>query len=263
MVKTKIKEVVCYDVETTGLSTKEDYIIQLSLMVFDLDSFQIKDKRSWYIKPIGNYTINPQAQAAHGLTKEFIEANGVPLKSIADEVLGIFENRDILSYNGNTFDIQFMIKDFKLIGKEFKTSGKKFYDSYIIESKLFPRNLSAVYKKYTGQDMQGAHDASNDVLATYYIFRNQIEQNKLSIKELNEWNEFDMMFPDGLLRNASTPGDPEHIVFTKGKYKDVDFVDVCKRDPGYIKWYFESIATAEAKVYLEKYYRKMTKSGKK
>ena len=71
----KNKFIVCWDVETTGLNPKEDFMIQLAVSKFSKETMEIIESKKWYVKPAHNYTISPQAQAVHGLTKEFIEAD--------------------------------------------------------------------------------------------------------------------------------------------------------------------------------------------
>ena len=69
--------IVVWDVETTGLNSKEDFIIQLAMIKFEKESFEVISKKNWYIKPAHNYTINPQAQEKHGISKEWLDKNGI------------------------------------------------------------------------------------------------------------------------------------------------------------------------------------------
>ena len=62
------KYIVCWDVETTGLNPKEDFIIQLAVAKFSKDTYEVIKSKKWYIKPAHQYTISPQAQEVHGLT---------------------------------------------------------------------------------------------------------------------------------------------------------------------------------------------------
>ena len=48
-----------FDLETTGLDTQKDYIIELGLVKFDTSTFNEIDSRCWYILPKGNFEINP------------------------------------------------------------------------------------------------------------------------------------------------------------------------------------------------------------
>lgn len=252
----KNKFIVCWDVETTGLNPKEDFMIQLAVSKFSKETMEIIESKKWYVKPAHNYTISPQAQAVHGLTKEFIEANGVYFKELAPEFFKMIEDADLLTYNGNTFDIKFLNEECKRWGLPLPIVGKNFYDAFAMECRFHPRNLSAVYKSYTGVDLEDAHDALADVNATIEVFKNQIIKHGVTFDEIDTWQENNLLTPDGSIRNTAAAGEELRIVFAVGKYKDSEFMEITKKDPNYIKWYMENIASDYTKNVLSKYYAK-------
>ena len=251
--------IVCWDVETTGLNSKEDSIIQLAAIKFHKNSFKVVDSKCWYIKPAHAYTISPQAQEVHGLTKEFIDANGVYFKDIAQEFFSMIEDADLLTYNGNSFDIKFLNEECKRWNLTLPIAGKKFYDAFSMECRFSPRNLSEVYKRYTGEEILDAHDALGDVRATIAVFNKQLETHGLTYDEIDNYQENNLLTPDGTIRNAAAPGEETKIVFAVGKYKDSEFMEVSKKDPGYIKWYMENLAADYTKNILREYYAKNRK----
>ena len=244
-----MKNIVCYDVETTGLSIKNDYIIQLSMIKFNPETFEKIDSRNWYIKPIHAYTIDPGAAEKNGLTKEFIEANGVNLKDICEEIIKFFDDCDVLSYNGNNFDINFLCKDMELCGYEFSLEGRIFYDAMRIYKELHPSTLVAVYKQYTGKELEGAHNALCDVEATIEVFKHEIQQEQLTYDELNSKEYNHVLSPEGSIQRLDS-GD---IIFRIGKYKDSEFLDVYKKDPMYINWFGDNVASKYTKKVLNNY----------
>lgn len=246
-------DIVCFDVETTGLSQKDDYVIQLACVKFDRNTFEIKDKRNWYIKPIHQYKISQGAFEAHGISKEWLDENGQDLRDIAPIFLEFIDGCDYLTYNGNNFDMGMVAKDLALLGYELPMEGKKFYDSYALECKKNPRNLSTIYKKYTGKDLDGAHDAFNDVKGTIEIFKHQMSELETDYDSIDDWDESNLLTPDGTVRRSNLNGVPE-IVFAVGKHRDEEFMKVCESDYGYIKWYMENIATDYTKKILKQYY---------
>lgn len=250
------KYIVCWDVETTGLNPKEDFIIQLAAVKFDKCTFEEIASRKWYIKPAHVYTISPSAQAVHGLTKEFIDANGVYFKDISEDFFDLIKDADLLTYNGNTFDVKFLNEECKRWGIELPIYGKRFYDSFAMECRFHPRNLSQVYKNYTEKELEDAHDAFNDVRATLEIFKHQLKKFNLNYTDIDNWSENNLLTPDGTIRNAGAPGEPLRIVFAVGKYKDSEFMDITKKDPGYIKWYMENLASNYTRKILSNYYAK-------
>ena len=79
--------IVCFDTETTGLSKQYDWIIQLSAVKFNRDTFEVLGEFNRYIKPAGKWEIHPDAEAIHGITKEFIETNGESIKVVGRDFL--------------------------------------------------------------------------------------------------------------------------------------------------------------------------------
>ena len=146
----KIKNIVCIDTETTGLNANEDHIIQLSLVKIELQTGIELNVFDRYIIPERKFEISRSAEEVHGITKDFLLENGVYLKDVAGEILEILNSSDAyLTYNGNTFDFKFLIKDFAEIGYEFPLN-KPCIDSYAMECRMNPRDLMSVYKKYVG-----------------------------------------------------------------------------------------------------------------
>jgi len=251
------KNIVAFDVETTGLSPQEDYIIQLAMIKIAADTFQTIDTRKWYIKPIHAYAITPGAFEAHGLTKEFIEANGVNLKDIAPEIIEFVKDCDYLTYNGNSFDVKFIHKDLAIVGYEFPMEGKVFYDAFSIYKIYHPSTLSAVYKIMTGKDLEDAHDAFADVKATIAVFEALQKEQNASLQEWAEMKENQMLSPEGSIRRATNMGeDGDYIVFAVGKYKDAEFCEVLQKDYGYVKWFLANVASDYTKNMLREYCRR-------
>ena len=132
------------------------------------------DSWSHYIKPHKQFTISERSEGIHGLSKEFIINNGKTLKEVGGSFLEFIDNCDFLTYNGNTFDIRFLYKDFGENGMQIPMIDSKFYDAYAMERRLNSRKLADVYNKYTGEELKNAHDALSDVYATIGVFKGQL-----------------------------------------------------------------------------------------
>lgn len=255
------KYIVCFDVETSGLSPQTDYILQLAMIKLDAETLETVDQRNWYINPSHAYEISQGAFEAHGLTKEFINKNGVSLQSIGQEIIDFVEDSDYLTYNGNSFDVKFVYKDLQLVGFEFPIEGKIFYDAFSIYKLYHPSTLSAVYKNLTGKDLEGAHDAFADVKATIAVFGALRKEQSVTNEELSNMQENQMISPEGSIRRAANMGDGDCLVFSVGKYKDAEFCEVLKKDPSYVKWFGENVASEYTKKMLNDYYKR--KNSKK
>lgn len=249
--------IVCYDLETTGLNPKIDSIIQISLVKFDPDkNYEIIDERNWYIKPDKEYNISLGAYEKHKISKEFLEKNGISFQNILEEFLNFIKDCDILSYNGNNFDIKFLSILLQNYGISLDMN-RSFFDAYAMECLLNPRNLSSIYKKYTGKDMINAHNALNDVKATIEVFKNQIKNNNFDLNELKKLPENNILSLSNSIRKSSTENNTDIIVFNNGKYKDIEVINVIKNDPEYFKWWWNEVADKVAKNNLNKYWKNL------
>lgn len=234
----KRKTVVVLDCETSGLSAQYDWIIQLSAIKFDKETLKETDSFNYYIRPVGKYEIHPDATAVHGLTKEFIEQHGKPISEVGPKFLEFIKDSDIMGYNSNNFDILRIYKDFTYSGLEFPIDGIQFYDVLAMERRIHPNDLSSVFARYMGKTMEDAgykaHDSMSDVRATLDVFRCQMEF--LDYESIDEWRENQLFVPDGTVRLANKPEEPDLVVFSQGKYRDRDVFDVMCTDPNYMQW---------------------------
>ena len=257
------KYIVAYDVETTGISTSSDKVIQLSAVKFD-KKFNIIDTFDTYILPTGVWHMSDGAFAVHGISEEFLKEHGKYIKDIAAEFIEFIQDCDLLSYNGNKFDIKMLVKDFREAGYLIDIENRKFFDSYLLEAKLNPRTLSTVYKHYTGVELEDAHNSLNDVKATIEVFKQQLnifydlnDTDNDVFDFVADFDESKLLCIDGSIKRGSNPNEPEQLVFARGKYKDIDIIEVCKKDIGYIKWFMESTDTdPHTKNLIRNYYAK-------
>lgn len=230
------RNIVAFDVETTGLDTSNDYVIQLSGVKFDID-FNIIAEMNKYVLPLKEFTIADGAFEKHGISKEYLVANGLPMKEVGEEFIEFIEGCDMLSYNGNRFDVKILSKDLKAVGLDLDLN-RTFYDALALEAKLQPRTLDATYKKYTGKDLENAHNALYDVKATIKIFKHQLNafaEQDITLDEIMGFEESQIFDVDGMFKKED-----DKIIFTKGKYRGIEFMQICKEDPGYIKWYMNN-----------------------
>lgn len=255
-----MRDIVAFDVETTGLNPQKDYIIQLAMIKLDPKTLEIKEQKKCYINPEGDYEITQQAFEKHGLTKEFLKQNGVSLRGVGQKIVDFFEDCDILTYNGNSFDVNFLYSNLKAVDIDFDISNRIFYDAFLMYKSLHPSTLEAVYEYYTGDVLEGAHDAFNDVKATIEIFKHLHEGSSdryegLTRSDMNIMEENKLYSPERSINVKQLEND-QLVTFAVGKYKGEDFVSVCKKDPKYVKWFLDSVASIYTKKILREYYMK-------
>lgn len=230
------RNIVAFDVETTGLDTNKDYVIQLSAVKFDSE-FNIIGEMNEYVCPKSDFEIAEGAFEKHGIAKDFLLSVGKWMEVVGKEFLEFIDDCDLLSYNGNRFDVKILSKDLKTAGLDFDLN-RTFYDALALEVKLQPRTLDTIYKKYTGKDLENAHNALYDVKATIEIFKHQLNAfavQDITLDEIMGFEESQIFDVDGMFKKEDGK-----IIFIKGKYRGVEFMEVAKEDVGYISWYMKN-----------------------
>lgn len=216
-----------FDIESTGVNTSEDRIVQLSIIISDADG-NITLQKQRLINP--TIPIDPKATEIHGITDEDVK-NEPTFKSIAKSLKTLFEGKVLVGYNILAFDVPLLMAEFDRAGVEVELSGK-FIDVYKVESKLFPRDLSSIYEKYTEEKLEGAHDALKDVIATKVVMEHQVRNHDLSddaLMEMSENNSVDYYGKIG--RN-----DDGDLIFLFGKHPGERLVD----NVSYCNWILKS-----------------------
>ena len=164
----------CYfDIESTGPDASKDRIVQLAIYLEDENGKVLLEKSKLYNPKMA---ISPQATAVHKITDEMVE-NEPEFSEDAKKLKKIFENSILIVYNGMKFDIPMLMAEFERAGVTLDLSGEVI-DVMLLETTLSPRTLSAVHKRYTGEDFENAHDATADVKATKTVLQYQLQRIK-------------------------------------------------------------------------------------
>lgn len=219
--------IVSLDIETTGLNKDECGITQISMIKFDEIRFKVISTFNTYLKPRATAVWHPEATNCSHITPEMVE-NAPSIKSKAQEIIDFIGDCDILTYNGNTFDLPFLKEELRREGFEISFLNRTVYDSYQIECTIHPRNLGALYKTYTGETMEEAgltaHNSLSDAQATIEVFKNQGDLEAL--KEICKNNTYGgtFIYRDGIR------------CFGFGKHKNIPVAEVIKNDPQWVSW---------------------------
>lgn len=176
-----------FDTETTGFpSFKQDEthplqpsVIQLAAILCDEDT--IYDQMSVLINPADiapDWTMEPGAEAAHGISREQLEAEGVPAKDALDKFRSMLERADMLVCHNTQFDSKLLSIAYRRADAP-ETSHKIMNSAYYCTMKRstnlcqlpgkfgfkWPK-LQELHQFLFNEGFDGAHDALNDVLAT-------------------------------------------------------------------------------------------------
>ena len=166
------KKLVAFDLETTGLG-ENDKIVQIGLIIIEPNGDPTEKQR--YINP--QMPIPKEATEVHGITDEMVQ-NEPTFAQLAKGLYSFFKDADILGHNSDRFDIPFLSKEFAKCGIEFPPTDANLIDTLKFEYVLNPNDLASLYFRRTGQVLEGAHDAMNDIRATVAIFEAQNTDGK-------------------------------------------------------------------------------------
>jgi DNA polymerase-3 subunit epsilon len=165
------RPLVFFDLETTDVEVTEARIIQLAYIKLNMDG--TREEKSRLINP--TIPIPKESIKIHGITDEMVK-DAPTFKQIWKGLYKIFENCDIAGYNSDIFDIPVLIEEFARIGILFPCWDANYVDVLKNERRINPNTLSAVYERWTGKTLEGAHDALNDVRATSEILMYQLDK---------------------------------------------------------------------------------------
>lgn len=167
------KPIIFFDLETTGVDVANSRIVQIACIKIDLDGN--KEENCMLIKPL--LPIPKDATDVHGITDEMVKDKPY-FSQIAVSLNEYFRGCDVGGYNSDNYDLPLLIQEFERCNIEFPTWELNSVDVLKYERLLNPNNLEAVYKRYTGNKLEGSHDALNDVRATLEVLLHQIKSNE-------------------------------------------------------------------------------------
>ena len=146
------KPLVFLDLETTGVDTSRDRIVEISLVkVMPDGSKEVKTRR---LNP--EMHIPETASAIHHIYDEDV-AECPTFREIAKSLWSYLEGCDLAGYNSNKFDIPVLVEEFLRAGVDVDMQKVRFVDVQNIFHKMEQRTLVAAYKFYCGRDLTEAH----------------------------------------------------------------------------------------------------------
>lgn len=222
---------VIFDIETTGVDKQKDQIIQFAGIKIDTESNKIIEELNQYIRPTGSYSINLAAYFKHRITPEFLSKYPC-MDEVAPLIYKFFNGVDnILTYNGNGFDIPFLKTELNRYNYDIDFTKKNCYDAFLEERRRNGISLENTYLRYRGKTMEEAgltaHDAFSDIKATYSVFVAQ--QRQTGYGPENMYGE-DGAIQDMLFCEEICP------CFGIGKYRGVSIDYVAEHDQNYLQW---------------------------
>ncbi len=166
------RDLVFFDIESTGADVVKDRIMQIALIKYPKEGGAPIEKE-FLMNP--QYPIKDEALKVHGITIDKVR-NQPTFKEYAEELHAFLEGADLAGYNSNRFDIPMLTEEFGRVGISFSMQGRRLLDALQIFYKMEPRTLKAAYKFYCGEQLTDAHDAMADTRATAAVLWGQIQK---------------------------------------------------------------------------------------
>lgn len=246
-----------FDIESTGLNVSSDRIVEISMVKVSPTSpgnpnkVEVKTRR---LNP--TIPISPEAQAVHGISDADV-AHEPTFRQIAKSLASWMEGCDIAGYNSLKFDIPMLAEEFLRAGVDFDFRKRKLIDVQNIFHKKEQRTLKAAYMFYCDKDLEKAHSAEADTMATYEVLEAQLDRYandavdpiKNDVNFLSKYT-CQTRFVDYAGRIIyDGDGVP---VFNFGKHKGKRVVDVLHSEPSYYDWIENGDFTEDTKRVLTK-----------
>ena len=144
------RPIVFFDLETTGVDTAKDRIVEISMVKVMPDGEEIVKTRK--INP--GIHIPEEATAIHGITDEDVK-DCPTFAQIARSLEQFIAGCDFGGFNSNRFDLPMLVEEFMRAGIGVDFKRRRFVDVQNIFHKMEQRTLVAAYKFYCGQ---GPHE---------------------------------------------------------------------------------------------------------
>ena len=230
--KLNLSKPLCFfDLETTGVQVASDRIVEISI----LKVFPNGNKESLTLRVNPEIPIPAETTAVHGITDEMV-ANEPTFKELAPRIYEMIKDSDLAGFNSNRFDIPLLAEELLRAEIDFDLKRALAIDVQTIFHKKEKRTLEAAYMFYCDKNLDNAHSAEADTLATYEVLKAQIgryddlENDVNFLAQYSKHKEF-VDFAGYIAYNEEG-----EEVFSFGKHRGKRVVDILEQEPGYFGW---------------------------
>lgn len=225
------KPICFFDLETTGVNITTDRIVEIAVLKVHPNGKE--ESRTWLVNP--EMVIPKEVIAIHGITNEDV-ADKPTFKEIAKDVYNMIKDSDLGGFNSNRFDIPLLAEELLRAEVDFDMKNRVAVDVQTIYHKMEQRTLSAAYRFYCNEELEGAHGAEADTRATFEVLKAQIakydeiENDTKFLAEFSSRKQF-ADFAGFIAYNKKG-----EECFSFGKHKGKLVTEILETEPGYFGW---------------------------
>ena len=262
------ERVLAFDLETTGVSTSRDRIVQLALIGSNSDGTEISYDQ--LVNP--RRSIPYESQRIHGISDA--DVRGQPdFAEIADRVSELIDGCVLIGHNVRQFDLPMLRNEYLRIGA-LPPEPKAVLDTLEMVRRLKlprPHRLGAQCNRH-GISLENAHTASADAAASLLLLwklgLDHPSYFRKSLEEVEQWcatgstakvqsdlgpqlDDLELVDPNGMVRR-----DGAHMVLAVGRHRGRHLEELNALDPRYLQWLLspngieDTDAVNEIKAYL-------------
>ena len=237
------RDLVVFDIETTGTWIEKDKIVEIAMIKTHPDGMT----ETYHKKVNPEMNIPDIISDLIGITNE--DVKDAPLfKDIAMEILEFIDNCDFGGFNVERFDLPLLAREMRESGNKFNWKICKVYDAQKVYHLNEKRDLTAAYKFYCNKNHDNAHSALADTEATLEILSAQVSQygkdDQLESLGSFEYKVIADFYDDE--RKFRWWNGKLYMMF--GKYaKKCSLQEVASKDPKYLEWIVSAKFSEEIK----------------
>lgn len=220
------------DLETTGLSTVSDRIVELALIRVTPQGDVLEKVRRF--NP--GIPIPAEVTAIHGITDEDV-ADEPPFSARARSLAELLDPCDLAGFNIRRFDVPMLLAEFKRAGVPFETRDRRLIDAQVIFHREEPRDLSAAARFYLEREHEEAHTALGDIRTTAAVLSAQLQKYPGLPKSLAGLHAYcDEVAPFQTELDRWFQRKDGELVFRRGKHRGEPLGKVAATAPDYLQW---------------------------
>ncbi|SHI60408.1 3'-5' exonuclease [Algibacter luteus] len=225
------KPICFFDLETTGINITNDRIVEISILKVFPNGTQ--ESKTWLVNP--EMPIPKEVTEIHGITDEKV-ANEPTFKELAKEIYDMIKDSDLGGFNSNRFDIPLLAEEMLRAEIDFDMKNRVAIDVQTIFHKMEQRTLSAAYKFYCDENLDDAHSAEADTMATYEVLKAQLAKYDELENDTKFLAEFSSRKKFADFAGFIAYNKKGEECFSFGKHKGKLVTEVLEKEPGYFGW---------------------------